>query len=319
MEEELRISLADGATPRRRWLVGVSGGADSVALLRLLVAQGFRRLVVCHLDHGLRGRAATGDARFVAKLAAELELPLESKRLRVAELAQASGESIETAARRARHTFFAECAATHRCRRVMLAHHADDQAETVLWNLLRGSHGLQGIKPVQQITVPGRGKLELHRPLLAIRRSALRAWLQAHDWPWREDASNREPVAVRNRLRLEVLPLLDEIAGREVAEMLVRASLADQDARETTEWALAQARVADPQGRLHVRVLHALPAALQRAALARYLGECGVPGVTRDLLDRARAMLPTGGPAKLNLPGGSWLRRREARLMVWHG
>jgi tRNA(Ile)-lysidine synthase len=290
-----------------------------VALLRLLVAGGFRKLVVCHLDHGLRGRAGAGDARFVGRLAAEFGLPLETKRVRVAELARTTRESIETAGRRARHAFFAECAAKHRCRRVMLAHHADDQAETVLWNLLRGSHGLQGIKPVQRIIVPDGGELEIHRPLLEIRRAELRTWLAAHGWEWREDGTNREPVTARNRLRLEALPLLNDIAGREVAELLVRAALADDDARQVADWALAQARVSDPQGRLHVRVLRALPAALQRAALARYLADRGVGGVTRDLLDRARAMLESDGPAKLNLPGGMWLRRREARLVVWHG
>ena len=127
-------------------MVGVSGGADSVALLHLLVAGGFRNLVVCHLDHCLRGRASTGDARFVRRLAEKLGLECEIGRIDVAERMAASRDSMETAARNARHGFFAECAVKHRCRRILLGHHADDQAETVLWNLLRGSHGLKGMR-----------------------------------------------------------------------------------------------------------------------------------------------------------------------------
>jgi tRNA(Ile)-lysidine synthase len=201
-------------TPRGgRWLVGVSGGADSVALLHLLLDNGFRNLVVCHLDHRLRGRASTADALFVKRLAEKLGLPCEIGRSEVRKLMAERGESMETAARNARHVFFAQCAVKHRCRRILLAHHADDQAETVLWNLLRGSYGLKGMREEQQITVE-RVRLRIARPLLGVRRAELVAWLEERGHPWREDASNREPVAVRNRLRNEVFPLLAELSGR---------------------------------------------------------------------------------------------------------
>lgn len=316
MTVEPRIPWFGEASPRRRWLVGVSGGADSTALLRLLVTHGFRKLVVCHLDHRLRGREATMDARFVERLAMEFGLPFETKRVAVARIARERGESVETAARGERHAFFAECARRHRCPRVILAHHADDQAETVLWNLLRGSHGLKGMRPVQRLAVAGGGELEIHRPLLAVRGRELRAWLTERGWPWREDASNGEPVATRNRLRLEALPLLDEIAGREVSVLLARAAAADEDAREIGEWALERARVTDPQGRLHVPVLRDLPPALQRAAVRHHLREHGIGEVDRRLLDRALELFGPAGPARVNLPGGGWLRRRAGRLFV---
>jgi tRNA(Ile)-lysidine synthase len=319
MASELKIPWLETAAPQRRWLVGVSGGADSVALLHLLVARGFRNLVVCHLDHRLRGRASTADARFVAKLAASLGLPCEIQRVWVGRLAQERRESMETAARRARHEWFAACAGKFRCRRVLLAHHADDQAETVLWNLLRGSHGLKGIREEQRIVVPGGRELELFRPLLGLRRQELRDWLAERGLRWREDASNAQPVAARNRLRHEGLPLLSEIAGREAAPMVARAALATAEQEEITAWALDQARVLDPQGRLHLPAVRLLPAALQRAALARLLGEHAVPGVDRALLDRALALLDPGAPATVNLPGGGWLRRREARVFVTEG
>src|SRR5690606_34846884 len=139
-------------TPRRRrHLAGISGGADSVALLHLLHRHGFRDIVVCHLDHGLRGRASSGDARFVAALARRLGYPLETARADVGMLAAMSGSSAETAARHARHAFFAECSRKHRCPRLLLAHHFDDQAETILWNLLRGSRGLTGMEAEREI------------------------------------------------------------------------------------------------------------------------------------------------------------------------
>jgi tRNA(Ile)-lysidine synthetase-like protein len=143
-----------------------------VALLHLLVEAGFQKLVVCHLDHRLRGRASTEDAKFVRRLAEKLGLQCEIGRVDVRLRMKERCESLETAARHARHGFFAECAAKHRCRQVLLAHHSDDQAETVLWNLLRGSHGLKGMREEQTISVGGT-KLRLSRPLLGLRRAEL--------------------------------------------------------------------------------------------------------------------------------------------------
>ncbi len=315
----MQIPWLQTASTRRRWLVGVSGGADSVALLHLLVQAGFRHLVVCHLDHRLRGRASTGDARFVQHLAASLGLPFESQRVEVAGLARARGESLETAARWARHEFFAACAKQHRCRRVILAHHSDDQAETVLWNLLRGSHGLKGMRGEQQIVTATGTRMEFFRPLLGLRRRDLRAWLTARGLHWREDASNAEATAVRNRLRHEAIPLLSAIAGRDTAAMLARAAAAAGDMQEILGWALEQAQVHDPQGRLHLPALRLLPQPLQRAAMARFLKNSGVPELDRALVERAMTLLDPSGPAAVNLPGGARLRRRAARIFVETG
>ncbi len=311
----LEIPWLASAPPGLRWLVGVSGGADSVALLHLLVQGGLRQLVVCHLDHQLRGRASTEDGRFVQRLARSLGLPVELERVDVARLALERRESLETAARWARHEWFAACAKKHRCPRVILAHHADDQAETVLWNLLRGSHGLKGMHALQPITTSGTS-LELHRPLLNLHRSDLRAWLLARKLPWREDASNAEATTVRNRLRLEALPLLSSIAGRDASAMLARAATAAGELQEILAWALDQAQVLDPQGRLHLPALRLLPPPLQRAAMARFLKDQGVPEVDRALIGRSMSLLEAGGPPAVNLPGGTRLRRRAARLFV---
>lgn len=305
----------DGAPRGKRWLVGVSGGADSVALLHLLLDAGFRDLVVCHLDHQLRGSASTADANFVLRLCGKLGLPCESGRIDVRKRMAASGGSMETAARHARHEFFAQCAVKHRCRRILLAHHADDQAETVLWNLLRGSHGLKGMREEQRITME-RIRMRVVRPLLGVRHAEILDWLTRRGHDWREDASNREPVAIRNRLRNEVFPLLAEISGRDPVPALVRAA-ADSAARDEIEsgW-LQNLNPRDPQGRLHLPVLRELPPAIQRTVLRNYLMENGVPRVDRALLDASLGLLAPANPAAINLPGGRRLRRSGGRLWM---
>jgi tRNA(Ile)-lysidine synthase len=315
------VTLADkipwfaDASKKQRWLVGVSGGADSVALLHLLVAGGFRNLIVCHLDHGLRGRASTADAIFVQRLAGKLELSLESGRIDVAARMKSTGESMETAARNARHEFFAGCAKKHRCPRVLLAHHADDQAETVLWNLLRGSHGLRGMRETQSLTTAG-AKLELIRPLLGIRRAELVEWLASHGHRWRDDASNVEPVAIRNRLRNEAIPLLAEISGRDAALAFVRGAADAGEIEALESWALAQTKVLDPQGRLHLGAVRELPRVMQRLVLRNFLIDHSIPTPDRALIERAMSLLDVKNPATINLPGGARLRRREARLWI---
>jgi tRNA(Ile)-lysidine synthase len=249
-------------------------------------------------------------------LAVALGLPFETERVEVARLAQERGESLETAARWARHEFFAVCSRKHRCSRVILAHHADDQAETVLWNLLRGSHGLRGMRVAQSIVTETGTPLEFFRPLLGLRRSDLRAWLTARGLRWREDASNGEAVAVRNRLRNEAIPLLAEIAGRDISLMLARAAAVDDEMQEILVWALDQARPCDPQGRLHLPAMRLLPVSLQRAAMARFLRDQAVAEVDRALVGRAVRLLEKAGPPVVNLPGGGRLRRREARVFV---
>jgi tRNA(Ile)-lysidine synthase len=303
------------APKRRRYLAGISGGADSVALLHLLQRHGFREIVVCHLDHGLRGRAAAGDARFVEKLAASLGYPCESGKAEVRALMKASGGSMETAAREARHAFFAACARQHRCPRLLLAHHADDQAETILWNLLRGSRSLTGMKERQLLAMAGR-PVECLRPLLGTRRGELRAWLAAEKLRWREDASNAEPVAARNRLRNEAIPLLSGIARRDVTGSLLRAEQASAELRAIEGWAVARAAAVDPQGRLHLPRLRTLPEAMQAACLYEFLRSSGVTDLSRDLVARCLGLIDPAAPPAVNLPGGRVLRRRGGRLLI---
>ncbi len=303
------------ASKRRRYLVGVSGGADSVAMLHLLVEAGFQNLVVCHLNHQLRGRPSSADAKFVEKLAKQLSLPVEVDRADVKRRMKDEGESMETAARHARHEFFADCAKRHRCARLLLAHHADDQAETILWNLLRGSHGLRGMAATQEMVV-GKKTLEIQRPLLELRRAQLVGWLESRGLPWHEDETNADAVAVRNRLRNEAIPLLNEISGRDTVAALVQLEQDFAEWRGAQNQMVEDLHVIDPQGRLHVPVVRKLSESLQRVAIRNYLTDQGVGAVSRAVLEQAVSMLDTANPAAVNLPGADVLRRRAGRMFV---
>lgn len=185
--------------------VAVSGGADSVALLHLL--EELRptlgmNLAVLHFNHQLRGAESDADEQFVASLASQLKLELFTSREDVASAARANGWNLEDAGRRLRYAFFSSVADAGRVVRVAVAHTADDQAETVLARLLRGTGpaGLASIYPVKGCIV---------RPLLGIRRHELRADLARRGQSWREDSSNQDATRLRAKLRHHILPTLE--------------------------------------------------------------------------------------------------------------
>ena len=195
--------------PGLRLAVGVSGGADSVALLRALHQRsGEVGLVlhVAHLNHGLRGAEADADCEFVGELAAGLGLPFHEALVNVGVEAEKSGASIEEAARRLRYLWFRELLSDVPLDAIATAHTHDDQAETVCAKFLRGAwtEGLSGIHPVVEFP-EGR----VLRPLLGATRAEVQAYLKAIGQGWREDASNRDLQFTRNRIRHELLPLLE--------------------------------------------------------------------------------------------------------------
>src|SRR5947208_4116357 len=134
-----------------RYLIGVSGGRDSVALLHWLVDLGYEKLIVCHLNHQLRGQSSDADARFVEKLAGKYQVDFELGAANVRALAKKKKMSIETAAREARYSFFAKVAKGQRRGTIFLAHHADDLVETFLLNLFRGA-GLTGLTAMREVS-----------------------------------------------------------------------------------------------------------------------------------------------------------------------
>lgn len=304
-----------GVPRNRRVMVAVSGGIDSTALLHALVGSGFRKLVVVHLDHGLRGRAGAGDAVFVKKLARRYALPFIGGKADVAGLARARKISIETAAREARYRFFAKCARETRCRTLVLAHHADDQVETFLFNLMRGGGtGMGGMRPRAVRAIDG-VKLEILRPWLGVWRMEIAEYAAREKLRYREDATNASPDHTRNRIRSRILPMLAQEFGRAVTKALWRAAdvLAAQQ-----EWI---DEVLPPAGdELPVSGLRALPEALQRIAIHEWLRRHHTPQISYRLVETVREMVPADATkAKVNLPAGRYARRRAGVLFVEGG
>ena len=300
---------------KRRYLLGISGGRDSVALLHLLLEAGYRNLVLCHLNHQLRGKASGQDAAFVRRLAKKHELPCEIGRENVPHMMAEKSESMELAARNARHRFFAHCSRQFRCKRILLAHHADDQAETVLFNLLRGSQGLKGMRFCTSHQVEHK-ELVMLRPLLSTTRDEINNYLIAGKIPYRDDASNAESGTTRNKIRNKAIPMLNEIMGRDVSPALVRAEATSQLQQQAIELALSSLNLRDPQGRLFLPKLVNLPAAMQSTTLHHYLKEHGISDINHELIEKCRTLITDKSAAKVNLPGGKFLRRKEKRLFI---
>lgn len=314
------IALPD---PKERLLVAISGGRDSVALLHGLVMAGHRRLIVVHLNHGLRGRESGHDAAFVRRLARRYDLPCELERCDVEALAAEQRMSLETAGRQARQALFFKLAKKHRVKKVLLAHHADDQAETILANLCRGSSlsGLAGMQPETEIRFK-RQILTLSRPLLAWRRADIDRYIATHRLSFREDSSNTSLEHRRNRLRHEVLPLLKDVFDRDVSPVIARLGLlAQRDDAALWKQALAlkSVHLDSDHHLIRIRDLQSQEPAVLSRLLHHWLSEVlALPGIGFEVVESALAMLQPDGPAKINLAGDCHLRRKAGRLWVEH-
>lgn len=306
-----------------RVCVAVSAGADSVALLRLLLE--LRRelgivLSVAHLNHNLRGAEADADASFVASLAAEYKLEFHGGSEDVANFAKKRSLSLEAAGRKLRYRFFGRLLRGGLVTRVATAHTADDQAETVLFRLLRGtgSRGLAGILPSRAAVIANHKSQiangTIIRPLLSTRRADLRSYLRDLGQSWREDASNSDLSFARNRIRAELLPLLERDYNPSLVEVL--ASTAEIARAEEEFWDAELARlvptVFSPSGRLRVPELLRQPPAVQRR-LVRLAGRPAGFDPVEQVLDFARR----GGRAERALPLPNGQAARFAAAELW--
>ena len=317
-----------GLVPRRRYLIGVSGGCDSVALLHWLSRdKGFKNLVVCHLNHGLRGRESGGDAAFVRRLASSHDLDFEIEKTDVRRLAAVHFHgNLEAAGRAARLSFYGRAARKHRCRRVLLAHHADDQVETFLMRLFRGAgtEGLAGMRRETEMKIDGiKTKLTVYRPLLAVPRVDLEAYAASENLRYRSDSSNADPGFLRNRLRANLIPSLEAAFGREVKPLLLRTLTNLQDEREllavVTNQALDSCRDhrGGKTGRLLVRQLRHLDIRLRRRVVWQWLRDHQVSDLSRKKVEEVLAISdPRSSAAKCNLSGDRFVRRQSGRLFL---
>jgi tRNA(Ile)-lysidine synthase len=204
-------------------LVAVSGGADSVALLRGLARLKIDRpgrLVVAHFDHRLRGQAGEEDARFVAHLAESLGLECHIGRAEANLVENRGGEGLEGAARKARYSFLTSIAQQVGARYLVTAHTAGDQVETILQRIFRGTgiRGLSGIARCRTLS----DAVTLIRPMLKIDRSTIEAYLDSLGQPYRTDVTNGELKFTRNRIRHQLLPLAEELFGDSVGDSIAR-------------------------------------------------------------------------------------------------
>ena len=264
----------DLARPETRLVIAVSGGSDSVALAYLLedlAADGVITIAgAAHFNHQLRSDA-DADERFCEQIAASLGMRFIAGREDVSALAKARGVSQELAGRTARHAFLERARTQLNADRIALGHTRDDQAETFLLRLVRGagSRGLAAMHPRRDRII---------RPLLDCRRRELRAYLTERNVTWREDASNEDVTIPRNRVRAELLPLLESRFNPAIVEALADAadiareewSVVDAIARETCSQV---ARRDGEEWRIDTARLNALPVAVARVVLQRVMNE----------------------------------------------
>lgn len=339
---QIKTNLLRRFSPGARYLIGVSGGRDSIALLHWLVNLGYNELIVCHLNHQLRGRSSDADARFVRKMVERynqrfvgqaLRLPGGEKGKRsagptiqmphfdfvlgtanVRMLAKKKKMSIETAAREARYSFFAKAAKRYCCHTIFLAHHADDLVETFLLNLIRGA-GLGGLAAMRDISTRRVDKLTLTvvRPMLSVWRAEIDNYVREHRLKFREDASNNNLLPMRNRIRNRIIPYLEKTLSRNIRQNIWRTAIIAADEENWIDSKVPDSANAD----LSVPRLCALPIALQRRAILKWLRAQNISEVGFDVIERVRSLADhNAGTAKVNLPRNRHARRRAGRIFI---
>lgn len=324
LDRPLLEMIRGGALPPAgsRVVVGVSGGKDSVVLLDALatLAEEFSwSLIVAHLDHSLRDESVA-DATWVGAMAEHLRLESILQRVDVAAMAAEFGEGVEHAAREARLRFFVDAAQEFDATAVVVAHHAGDQAETVLFRMARGTsvRGLAGMAPRRELA----DGVTLFRPMLTATREAIDTYAAARGLAWREDASNTDPTFRRNAIRHEILPRLVEQVAPGAESALVRLATQAAEVSEflaaTARALLAEATVLQRPDRviLDVKCMLAGEAVVRREAVRQVLETMGMG--LRDLSDRHLRDVDGLLAAKrgtVNLPE-RFLAKREAALIL---
>ena len=299
---------------RRRYLIGVSGGRDSVALLHWLVDLGYHKLIVCHLDHQLRGRSSRADARFVENLAGKYDVGLDLALANVRALAERKNMSIETAAREARYNLFAKIAKKRRCHTIFLAHHADDLVETFLINLFRGA-GATGLAAMREASTRRIEDVDLTivRPLLSVWRDEIDSYVRERRLKFREDASNKNLALLRNRIRRRIIPYLEKSLGRSIRQNIWRTAVIAAEEENWIESQLPNVMGVD----LSVKELRKLPLAFQRRQILKWLRAQNVFEIGFEVIERVRSLLdPATRIAKVNLAQDRHLRRRAGKIFV---
>jgi tRNA(Ile)-lysidine synthase len=288
-------------------LVAVSGGMDSMVLLHALKKISTRhkwKLTVAHFNHQLRGRASDADEKLVRKTAAAMKLPIVAESADVKEFAQKSKLSIEMAARKLRHEFFARVAREKKIKTIALAHHADDQVELFFLRLLRGAggEGLAGMK--WRSPSPVDKKILLVRPLLDFSKSGLAKFARKNKIRFRDDATNFSSAFLRNRIRNELLPLLRKNYQAGLNKTVLRLM----------EITGAESDFVGAAAAIQKNDFAQSPVAIQRRALQSQLTELGVVAdfeLVEQLRESAGKFVSVGSGLSILRDAGGKLKLRE--------
>ncbi len=306
-------------------LVAISGGADSVALLRgLLQLREPLKLTLraAHLNHQLRGADADADAEWVSALCQRFDLPCDVEIAPVRKLAEQTRRGLEETARDVRYDFLRATAIRHGCHVVAVAHTADDQAETVLHHIIRGT-GLTGLRGMEWSRRLG-DSIELIRPMLAIRRAEVEAYLAELGQDFRQDATNQDVSLTRNRLRHELLPRLEQDFNPRVREHLCQLAEQAADTEEAARIAadtLLDTALLDQSEqvvRLRNEVLAKVSRPLAREVFVRLWQRVSWPRQAMAFAhwDRLVDVIQSDQPFAIDLPGPVSVRRRANMLVL---
>lgn len=317
--------------PGDRVAVGVSGGADSVCLLEVLHRYRERvgfALSVIHVEHGLRGADSLADAVFVEALCARLRLPCRVISVDVRKRAEQTGESLEEAARYLRYGAFGRVCREEGCNKLAVAHNQNDQAETVLLNLARGS-GLSGLGGMRAVRGPGfleESNLTIIRPLLSVDRAQIEKWLYEQGIAYCTDRTNQEPEYARNRMRLQILPLLERQinakATKHIAETALRLQKAEAYLRKQAG-DLCEKRVEIRKNGVALRLAgfletdEVLQEYMLRQVLAQILEGRGLKDYTSTHIEALRRLAGQPCGKQLDLPGGLRAARQYGEILFW--
>lgn len=294
--------------PGARVVVGLSGGADSVALLLCLKSLGYQ-VCAAHLNHGIRGKSAEGDELFVKTLCSNIGVPLIRGRADVPALAGEHGRTLEEAGRAARYDFLEEARQEFRAQAIAVAHHLDDQAESVLMHLIRGSglRGLAGMRPKRGAVI---------RPFLEVDRARIERFLYELGQDYHTDETNLIPSGARNQIRLVVLPAMRKINPAVARAISSAALLTAQDEDYLCLQAVNALNAArDDKGYL-CAALSSLPPPLRARAVMEALSRAGMAtDIARKHVGMVEGLLTAATGSSVSLPNGSaWVEYGRLRV-----
>ena len=333
MKQTQFVKSVESGWPVSKWrdftvLVAVSGGSDSVGMLHAVhrlyrQSAGAGQLAVVHVNHGLRGEKSLGDERFVQEVSDSLGLPSTVLRLQPNLTSSYSGQSVEGFLRRQRYEAFEQAAARAGARYLLTGHTRDDQVETVLFRIMRGTgiDGLAGI-PRQR---PLNSSLTVVRPMLSLARREIVQFLKSIGQSWRDDETNASDEFSRNRIRMELLPLMRDVMGDHVDQSLI--SLADRAAKQTDLIKSLAKPILDSSFRVKAGLIvvdtslgKGVPSEIRKAALRMAWSQAGFP--TADMSTRKWDLLRqhvysdelSGEPPMF--PGGVRLTVRQDQVIL---